>query len=119
MDKNGPLKVLKSAMKIDTKGYQGTLHNMKLHPSALKTDADLEKLITLIKTYLRNGGKHIQFNVVDNKTLIAAQETQSFTEETAILNRSKRIKRGVCKNGKSYKKTEANGRKPAAPVFFA
>ena len=64
MDKNGPLKVLKSAMKIDTKGYQGTLHNMKLHPSAFSSEADLDKLGAMTKTYLTHGGKHIQYNVV-------------------------------------------------------
>ena len=28
----------------------------------------------MVKTYLTNGGKHIQFNVVDNDTLHKAQE---------------------------------------------
>jgi formate C-acetyltransferase len=32
------------------------------------------KLASLVKVYLTNGGKHIQFNVVDNKVLCAAQE---------------------------------------------
>ena len=36
--------------------------------------ADLDKLAALIKVYLTNGGKHIQFNVVDDATLRAAQE---------------------------------------------
>ena len=35
---------------------------------------DLEKLGSLIRTYMLNGGKHIQFNVVDNETLKKAQE---------------------------------------------
>ena len=50
------------------------LLNMKIHPTALKTEDDLSKLGTLVKTYLTNGGKHIQFNVVDNDTLHEAQE---------------------------------------------
>jgi len=45
-----------------------------MSPSAIKSDEDLDKLGALVKTYLMNGGKHIQFNVVDNKTLKAAQE---------------------------------------------
>ncbi len=47
---------------------------MKFHPSALQTEEDLYKLATVMKTYLTNGGKHIQFNVVDQETLKAAQE---------------------------------------------
>ena len=60
-------------MKVDQDPYQGTLMNMKFHPSALKTEADLEKLGSMIQTYLTNGGKQIQFNVVDKKTLEAAK----------------------------------------------
>ncbi len=61
-------------MKINQDPFNAMLLNMKMSPSALKSDADLDKLGALVKTYLMNGGKHIQFNVVDNKTLIAAQE---------------------------------------------
>lgn len=61
-------------MKIHQDPYNAMLLNMKIHPSALKTDEDLRKLGALIKTYLLNGGKHIQFNVVDNETLRKAQE---------------------------------------------
>ncbi|MDR2909663.1 MAG: hypothetical protein LBU86_07255 [Oscillospiraceae bacterium] len=64
MDKNGPTAVFQSAMKVAQDRYQGTLMNMKIHPSALQTDSDLDKLGSMIKTYLTNGGKHIQFNVV-------------------------------------------------------
>ena len=34
-------------------------------PSTIKTDSDLMKLGSMIKTYLTHGGKHVQFNVVD------------------------------------------------------
>lgn len=73
MDTSGPLAVLQSAMKIDQDEYQATLLNMKFHPTALKTDEDLYKLAAMLKTYLTNGGKHMQFNVVDRETLVAAQ----------------------------------------------
>ncbi|MBQ1311637.1 MAG: hypothetical protein IIY55_07290 [Blautia sp.] len=73
-DTNGPTASLSSAMKINQDSFNAMLLNMKIHPSALKTDADLEKLGALIKTYMMNGGKHIQFNVVDNATLKKAQE---------------------------------------------
>ncbi len=64
-DTHGPLAVFRSAMTVDQDAYQGTLMNMKFHPSAMGTRADLEKLASMIKTYLTHGGKHVQFNVVD------------------------------------------------------
>ena len=75
MDCCGPTAVFKSAMKIDQDPMQATLLNMKFPPSVLKTDADLAKLGALIQTYLTHGGKQVQFNVVDQATLLAAQET--------------------------------------------
>ena len=51
-----------------------TLMNMKFPPSVLKTDEDIMKLAALIRAYLNNGGKHVQFNVVDRAKLLAAQE---------------------------------------------
>jgi len=72
-DKNGPLAVFKSGMKVDQDPYQATLLNMKFHPSALKTDADLRKLSSAIRTYLCNGGRQVQFNVVSREQLEAAQ----------------------------------------------
>lgn len=73
-DKKGPLAVLASAMKVDVDDYQGTLHNMKFNPDALKTDSDLDKLGGAIKTYLTHGAKHIQFNVVSLDDLRDAKE---------------------------------------------
>ena len=70
-DKNGPLAVFQSAMRM-SKGWSVNLMNMKLSPTTLKTDADKAKLAAVIKTFLTNGGKHVQFNVVDRETLEAA-----------------------------------------------
>lgn len=64
-DTNGPLAIFRSAMQVNQDPYQGTLMNMKFHPSNMKTEEDLKKLGAMIKTYLTHGGKHIQFNVVD------------------------------------------------------
>ena len=64
-DVNGPLAVFNSAMRVSQDAYQGTLMNMKFHPSNMKTEDDLKKLSAMIKVYLTNGGKHIQFNIVD------------------------------------------------------
>lgn len=72
-DKKGPLAVFQSAMKVDQDCYQGTLMNMKFHPSAMKTKDDLLKLATVIKTYLCNGGKHIQFNIINQEEMLEAK----------------------------------------------
>ena len=73
-DHNGPLAVLQSAMKVNQDPYQGTLLNMKFHPSSLKTEEDLVKLGSMVKTYLTNGGKHVQFNVVNREEMVDAKE---------------------------------------------
>ena len=73
-DVNGPVAVMSSALKVDQDPFQATLLNMKFDPNNLKTDADKQKLANLIRTYVRNGGKHVQFNVVTQQTLIDAHE---------------------------------------------
>jgi formate C-acetyltransferase len=72
-DRQGPAAVLRSAAKIDHLRTGGTLLNQKLTPQLLRTDADLDKFVQLIRTYFRLDGHHIQFNVVDVATLRAAQ----------------------------------------------
>ena len=73
-DTHGPTAVIRSALAINQVAFQSTLLNMKVHPSALQSKEDLMKLASLIRVYFAGNGKHIQFNVVDKATLIAAQE---------------------------------------------
>ena len=73
-DRNGPTAVIKSLAKMDQVKSGGTLLNQRFLPSVLSTDKDLEKLAALVRTYFRLGGHHIQFNVVDTKTLRQAQQ---------------------------------------------
>ena len=72
-DTHGPIAVFQSAMRVDQDPYQGTLMNMKFHPSALKTEEDLTKLGSMIYTYLTHGGKHVQFNVVNREEMVDAK----------------------------------------------
>jgi formate C-acetyltransferase len=72
-DKKGPTCVVKSLCKLDQERTGGTLLNQKILPELLKTDTDIKKMMTLIKTYFTLGGHHIQFNVIDSKKLIDAQ----------------------------------------------
>ena len=73
-DENGPTAMLNSAMRIRQYRIQSVLLNMKLHPTTLKTDDDKEKLGAMILAYLDNGGRQIQFNVVDQETLKKARK---------------------------------------------
>ncbi len=68
-DHEGPLAVFRSALKIPQDEFQAMLLNMKFSPSALSTDADKMKLASAIKAYFANGGKHVQFIVVNQETL--------------------------------------------------
>ena len=73
-DTQGPTAVLRSAMTVNQYPFQATLLNMKFDPSAFKTQEDLRKLSILIRTYFSQGGKHVQFNVVDRDTLLDGQK---------------------------------------------
>jgi pyruvate formate-lyase/glycerol dehydratase family glycyl radical enzyme len=73
-DRRGPTAVIKSASKMDHARTGGTLLNQKLTPQLLQEEADLDKLVHLVRTYFRLDGHHIQFNVVDAATLRAAQQ---------------------------------------------
>ena len=72
-DRNGPTAVIKSLSKMDQLKSGGTLLNQRFLPSVLATEQDLDKLGGLIRTYFTLGGHHIQFNVVDTRTLRSAQ----------------------------------------------
>lgn len=74
-DRNGPSSVIKSLAKLDQTKSGGTLLNLRFLPSLLKKDEDIKKLGKLIRSYFSLGGHHVQFNIVDTATLLAAQET--------------------------------------------
>jgi len=72
-DRDGPTSVIKSAAKMDQGRFCGTLLNQKFSPQVLKSTEDLNKLASLIRTYFKLNGHHIQFNVIDASTLREAQ----------------------------------------------
>lgn len=73
MDRLGPTAVIKSASKLDHARTGGTLLNLKFTPQVLEGDDGIDKLAQLVRSYFKLGGHHIQFNVVNAKTLRAAQ----------------------------------------------
>jgi pyruvate formate-lyase/glycerol dehydratase family glycyl radical enzyme len=75
MDKNGPTAIFKSAAALDQfVCYNGTLLNMKFHPTAVRGMEGTLKLRDMIKTYFDMKGMHIQLNVVSADTLRDAQK---------------------------------------------
>lgn len=74
-DTHGPTAACNSVSKLDHFiASNGTLFNMKFHPSALKGRSGLEAFCALVRAYFDQKGSHIQFNVVDRETLLDAQK---------------------------------------------
>ncbi len=75
MDRGGPVTTLNTLMHMDYTEYgNGTLCNMKFHPTALAAADGLQKLVSVMKTYFENGGMELQLNIVSGETLRDAQK---------------------------------------------
>ncbi len=75
-DTNGPTALLQSVAKLPfEKASNGTLLNMKFLPQFFKTDTGIQKFVELLRSVCRLGISHIQFNVLNEKDLRAAQKT--------------------------------------------
>ncbi len=72
-DTHGPTAVVKSLGKLDQTKSGGTLLNMRFTPALLQRERDQQKLASLIRSYFKMGGHHIQFNIIDTATLRDAQ----------------------------------------------
>ena len=74
-DVNGPTAAANSVSRLDHYiASNGTLFNMKFHPSALEGRSGLESFVALVRGYFDQKGSHIQFNVVSRETLRDAQK---------------------------------------------
>jgi len=73
-DRKGPFALMKSASIWNHSKSQNSQLNIKIHPSAVQGKEGSRKLIDLIRGYMRSGGFHVQFNIVDSKVLKNAQE---------------------------------------------
>ncbi len=73
-DTKGPTSVIKSVSKINVESMSlGMAHNFKISSNSLNTPEGREGLITLLRTASIMGNAQMQFNCVDNKTLLQAQ----------------------------------------------
>ena len=74
-DRNGPYALFASATCWDHARSQNSQMNLKIHPNTIRGVAGARKLLDLTRAYMRKGGFHIQYNVVDSKMLREAQDT--------------------------------------------
>ena len=73
-DVNGPTAACNSVSHLDHFiASNGTLFNMKFHPTALAGVQGLENFVSLVRGYFDRKGTHMQFNVVSRETLRDAQ----------------------------------------------
>lgn len=72
-DKHGVYALFESATVYDHSRAQNSQMNLKLHPSAVRGIQGTKKLLEIIRAYMRKGGFHVQFNVVDSNVLRDAQ----------------------------------------------
>lgn len=73
-DRNGIYALFASATCWDHTLSQNSQLNLKLHPTAVAGLEGARKLLDLTRAYLRNGGFHVQYNIVDSKVLLHAQQ---------------------------------------------
>jgi formate C-acetyltransferase len=82
-DRAGITALLSSVSRLDfTETPNGSVLDLRLHPSAVAGQRGLDALIALVQIYLKRGVYALQFNVVDADTLRAAQR---FPERYATL----------------------------------
>ncbi len=72
-DRNGPYALFASATCWDHAQSQNSQMNLKIHPNSIHGVEGARKLVELTRAYMRKGGFHIQYNVVDSKMLRNAQ----------------------------------------------
>ena len=74
-NRNGATATLRSLSKADHRLVPGgAAINLRLSPQYLQGEDSLEKLVSLLKTYINLGGEQLQVNVVDVNTLRQALE---------------------------------------------
>ena len=64
---------MKSVAKYPADSQGSTLLNMKFDPKSIQ-GKNMDKFISLLKTYWDLGGYHVQLNTVGRDTLLAAQK---------------------------------------------
>jgi len=84
-ERNGMTALLNSVTSLDhTLSAGGINVNLRISPSILKNDDDVEKMIDLLLTYFNNGGMEIQINCISREKLIDAQKHPEKYRDLAV-----------------------------------
>ena len=75
-DRDGPTSLLLSVAHMDPTGVMcgNSIFNLSVDEAVVQNDESFEKLVTLVETYFREGGLHIQLNHVSAEVLRAAKK---------------------------------------------
>lgn len=76
-DENGPITTLNAVAAINSHAHDLTMQrllNIKLSPAFLEGESGIQNFIQIIRTFVDLKLWHIQFNVVNRETLLAAQK---------------------------------------------
>ncbi len=85
MDKSGPFATINSILKFDQSDYgNGTLCNMKFHPTALQGEGGDRKLRAVMESYFRGGGMELQLNIVSAEMLREAQKAPGDYQDLVV-----------------------------------
>ena len=83
-DKNGPTAVLRSVLKIPREDTHVAVLNQKFSSSILNSPESIEKFAVYTDTFMRNGGSHIQYNIIDREELLEAKEHPENYKELVV-----------------------------------
>ncbi len=83
-DKNGPTAVLRSVLKAQQKDAAASVLNQKFTAALLSNPNAVSMLGRYTEAFLRAGGSHIQYNIVDTEELKEAQSTPEKYEDLLV-----------------------------------
>lgn len=84
-DTLGPTAAANSVAKLDHFiASNGTLYNQKFLPSSLAGEKGLRNFGGLVRNYFDKKGMHVQFNVIDRKTLLEAQKNPQEHQDLVV-----------------------------------
>lgn len=73
-DTKGPTAVIRSVLKAGFEDSYAHVLNQKFTSSVLQSPESVEKLAAFTNAFFKNGGTHIQYNIVDREELVEAKE---------------------------------------------
>jgi pyruvate formate-lyase/glycerol dehydratase family glycyl radical enzyme len=74
-ERNGPTALINSEGKLPSIWFQkGSIFNMRLSADALASAEGRDRVLALVKRHFKNDQYHVQFNVLDDETLVDAQK---------------------------------------------